>query len=202
MQLKTLTQVTLLALAFAMACFGQGSVFSLDGGSQVQYFTLPANALTDSSINVTNSAFLNTAAPPTAPNGNICVNLYEVDPAANMVACCSCLVKPNQTVNIKPFREIGFPVPLTTKLLATPAAVGGPTTCNPSTIVQPSVIPFGMAAWKKIQQGPTSDGMSLIAETAFTPYIMGPQEVAQLTSQCAASGGFKPLCSSCLAGGQ
>src|SRR5262249_32935495 len=143
---------TLAALALATVCFAQGSVFSLDGGSQVSTVNLLQGV---TSFNFTNSAFLNTVAPPTAPNGNICVNLYVYDPTPSQVLCCSCLVKTFQTINLAISNELArLPAsPQRTGVsafaLATPAGVAA--TCpSPSLVTQASIIPFGFEAGKKV----------------------------------------------------
>ena len=187
MYLKVLTAVTLASLTFATVCFALGSVFSLDGGSQVSTANLLAG---DTSFNFTNSAFLNTAGPPAAPNGNICVNLYVYDPTPSQVLCCSCLVKTFQTINLAISSELGSSPPQVSAFaLATP----GSTTCpSPSTVTQSQVIPFGFAASQIFERGLVKD------VTPFTPFILGPQTTAQLTAACATA----PLttCSTCTPG--
>src|SRR5262249_17589167 len=183
MYLKTLTIVTLAALACATVCCAQGSVFSLDGGSQVSSVNLLKGA---TSFNFTNSAFLNTNAPPTAPNGNICVNLYVYDPTPSEVLCCSCLVKTFQTINVSISNEIhrlaAPPTGVSAFVLATP----GTTTCpSPATVTQAQVIPFGFEARKRVHyaffDARTASFEVPDTETPFTPFILGPQTTAQLT---------------------
>jgi hypothetical protein len=197
MYLKTLTTVTLAALAFATVCFAQGSVFSLDGGSQVSTVN-PWKGVT--SFNFTNSSFLNTVAPPTAPNGNICVNLYVYDRTPAQVLCCSCLVKTFQTINLAITQElerIGRVSGVSAFALATP----GSTTCpSPSTVTQGSIIPFGFAAWKRVDNPAFDFSDELVEETQFTPFILGPQTTAQLTAACTTAA--LKTCTSCTPGAQ
>jgi len=202
MYLKTLTTVTLAALACATVCFAQGSVFSLDGGSQVSSVNLVHGA---TSFNFTNSAFLNTAAPPTAPNGNICVNLYVYGPTPSQVLCCSCLVKTFQTINLAISNELVrvpvFPHPIGVSAFALATPAPGPACPSPSTVVQASVIPFGFVASKKVHSTFFQTNFEVLdTETLFTPFILGPQTTAQLTAACATA----PLttCTSCTAGAQ
>ena len=168
MKFKVLTSTILLVLAFAATSFAQGSVFSLDGGSQVQTFARSPNNL--DAMNITNSGFLTTAKDvngvPT--NGNICANVYAFTTAPQMFLCCSCPVKPHQTISL----EFNSFQKTTVSVLATPN--GG--TCNPNTIVQASVIPFGLVASKIDPDGDESN--------PFIPYILGPIEVSSLTTQC------------------
>src|SRR5262249_22278505 len=148
MRLKQIITLTFAALVLPTACLAQGSVFSLDGGSQVISVS-PRDGTT--SFDFTNSAFLNNAGPPLAPNGSICVNLYVYDPTPSAVLCCSCQVKAFQTVQLDLDRELlrlrTRPVGLTAFVLAN--SLGMNATCpGPSTVAQSSVIPFGLAASK------------------------------------------------------
>jgi len=167
MNIKVLTATILLVLAFAATSFAQGSVFSLDGGSQVQAIN-PINSLV--SMHFTNTGFLTTAAPPAAPNGNECANVYAFSTVPKMFLCCVCPVTVNQTIDV----NFASNEETTVKILATPK---GPGVCpSPASVVQASVIPFGFVASKDEPSGDTA---------AFSPYILGPVEVAQLTAQCA-----------------
>src|SRR5262249_8257964 len=94
--LGVLVVATLVGLTAAPAGCARGRVFSLAGGSQVTTVKLKDKP----SFNFTNSAFLDSAAPPTFPNGNICVNVYAYDPTQAQLLCCSCLVRTFQTVNL------------------------------------------------------------------------------------------------------
>jgi hypothetical protein len=69
--------------------------------------------------------------------------------------------------------------------------------CNPATIVQPQVIPFGMTAFKKV----ALDGVNVTTETPFTPFILGPQSTNNLVAQCSAIG-TRGICGNCQAGAQ
>src|SRR5262249_5383713 len=156
------------------------------------------------SFNFTNSAFLNTLAPPTAPNGNICVNVYAYDPTPSQVLCCSCLVKTFQTINLAIGNELArSPVPPTgVSIFALATSAAGAAPCpSPSTVTQGQIIPFGFAAWKRAANAfhpgaPFVD--TAVNETAFTPFILGPQTTAQLTAGCATAA--LTTCPSCTPG--
>jgi hypothetical protein len=185
MHQKRFRNLVCAALAFSAAAFGQGSVFSGDGGSQTNYF---AHVRTGTQyINAQNTGFTVTA-PGT---GSICVNAYAINTTAGsggaMALCCSCLVAPNQTTSITISTELqrspGFVDSANVKLIAT-VATGSPLTCNPATIIQPQALPFGMTAWKSSVQLAQDGVTDVSTQSAFIPYILGPVEVANLTAQC------------------
>src|SRR5581483_12009358 len=83
--------------------------------------------------------------------GNICVNVYAFDPGEEMVSCCSCLVTPDQVVNLGVNRDLTsktltgvIPTSVTVKLVATLAGVGGSgTTCTNSAALTGGVLTAG-----------------------------------------------------------
>src|SRR5579862_4764506 len=97
MYLQKLANVTLAALACATASFGQGSVFSADGGSQTSFY---AHLSTGTSwLNVQNTGYLTSTISPV--NGNMCVNVYAINAQTSAMAmCCSVLVVLNETASI------------------------------------------------------------------------------------------------------
>ncbi len=63
--------------------------------------------------------------------GNICVNVYAFDPGEELISCCSCLVTPDQTVNLGVNRDLttntltpAISTSVTVKLLSTLAGGG------------------------------------------------------------------------------
>ena len=89
-------------------------------------------------------------------SGNICVNVYAFDPGEELIACCSCLVTPDQTVNLGVIRDLTVktltgvvPTSVTVKLLSTLAGAGGTgTSCtNSAATVTSATLANGMAAW-------------------------------------------------------
>ena len=69
----------------------------LDAHYQVRYVANLNGG--ESYIHIVNTG-LNGESPFGGNTGNICVNLYVVDPNAELIGCCSCLVTPNQTINL------------------------------------------------------------------------------------------------------
>jgi hypothetical protein len=146
------------------------------------------------------------------PVGNICLNTYVFDPGEELIACCSCLITPNQVVNLGVKRDLlvnpthpftGNSV--TVKLLNTIAGVGGSsTTCNQSAANANfgNIVP-GMAAYGTTLHAlvPLNLNTTFVTtETAFTPATLSPAELASLTNRCtsilANSSNFG-VCSAC-----
>jgi hypothetical protein len=81
---------------------------------------------------------------------------YAFDPGEELIACCSCLVTPDQTVNLGVIRDLTVktltgvvPTSVTVKLLSTLAGAGGTgTSCtNSAATVTSATLANGMAAW-------------------------------------------------------
>jgi hypothetical protein len=186
----------------------------LDPGFQTHY---AANLnLGESYIDITNDAANGAAlAGPGfgAQLGNICVNVYAFDPSEELVSCCSCLVTPDQTVNLGVVANLTsktltgvVPTSVTVKLLATLAGAGGSGTgsiCNNSaaTATAAAVIPAGLAAWGTTLHAQGAG--TATTETAFTGAMLSAGELASITGRCAAiignASGFG-ICASCRTG--
>jgi hypothetical protein len=210
-----LRNVILAALACTIAAFAQNPI-TADSPYQVKY---AANLLSgESYINITNTGA--NGASVLGPGfgatqtGNICVNVYAFDPNEEMIACCSCLVTPDQTVSLGANADLtiktltGVPQPsITIKLLESlntttptlPGSVPGVYGCTNSaaTVVTGpaasgtnTVAIGGMAAWgTTLHPGP--GGTYVTTETAFTPAYLSTglpgtnTELASLTGRCA-----------------
>ena len=197
--------LTLAALAFATVAFAQS-----DSAFQVRY---AANlAAGESYINIVNTGA--NGAPLLGPgfgaaSGNICVNVYAFDPAEELVACCSCLVTPDQVVNLGVNRDLTsktltgvIPTSVTVKVLATLAGVGGiGTSCTNSAAIAATPV-SGLAAWGTTLHAAVPSGYAT-TETPFTPSTLSAGELASITGRCASiignASGFG-ICSSCRAG--
>jgi hypothetical protein len=138
--------------------------------------------------------------------GNICVNVYAFDPNEELVSCCSCLVTPDQTVNLGVVADLTsktltgvVPTSVTVKLLASNA---GAATCtnSASSVTAASIVP-GLAAWGTTLH---ARGASYATtETPFTASTLSAGELASITGRCASiignASGFG-ICTSCRSG--
>jgi hypothetical protein len=146
-------------------------------------------------------------------SGNICVNVYAFDASEELVSCCSCLVTPDQTVNLGVVADLTsktltgvVPTSVTVKLLATLAGTGGSgtgTVCNNSaaSATTSSIVPSGLSAWGTTLH-PQGAGV-VTAETRFLPSTLSAGELASITGRCASiignASGFG-ICTSCRSG--
>lgn len=210
-----LRYVILAAVALSTAAIAQPNA-SLDTPFQVRY---AANLnIGESYINITNTGA--NGAPALGPgfggaSGNICVNVYAFDPGEELISCCSCLVTPDQTVNLGVNRDLTVktltgvvPTSVTVKILATLAGTGGTgSSCtNSAAMVQNAgVTPVsGMAAWGTTLHATPTAGTFATTETAFTPSTPSAAEIASIGGRCASilgNGSGFGVCNSCRAGG-
>jgi len=206
-----LRNVAIATVVFAIGAFAQAA----DAPFQVRYAANLGSG--ESYIDIVNTGA--NGAPLLGPGlggavGNICVNVYAFDPGEEMIACCSCLVTPDQVVNLGVNRDLTaktltgvIPTSVTVKLLATLAGTGGSgTSCtNSATAVAApgTVIVSGLAAWgTTLHTGPA--GLPIFGtETAFTPSTLSAGELASLGGRCSSIVGNAStfgVCSSCKAG--
>jgi hypothetical protein len=131
-----------------------------------------------------------------APAGNICVNTYVFDVGEELIACCSCLVTPNQAVSMAVKQDlientihVFTGTSVVVKLLATLADTGGSgTDCSQSaaTATMSNVV-RGMAAFGTTIHALTPLNLQttyVTTETPFTPATLGNSELASLTGRC------------------
>lgn len=191
----------LVALAFAMAAFGQGIPGAPSDAFQVHY---AANLnVGDSVINISNAGTQNTGGALT----NICANVYAFSPDEQLISCCSCTVTPNALVSLSAVSDLisntltpARPNSITVELIAT----AGPT-CNASSVTA-ATLAAGMVAWgTTIHALPTSPVTYAVTETAFAKKDLSQAQLARLTSFCGfiqANGSGFGICRSCRLGGQ
>jgi hypothetical protein len=207
-----LRNIILAALVLAVAAFAQNPV-TADSPFQVRY---AANLnIGESYINITNTGANGAALLGPGfgtQSGNICVSVYAFDPGEELISCCSCLVTPDQTVNLGVNRDLTVktltgvvPTSVTVKLLATLAGTNGSgTSCLNAAATAGDASPVtGMAAWGTTLHGPIA-GAYATTETAFTPATLpSPAEVASIDGRCASilgNGSGFGICNSCRAG--
>jgi hypothetical protein len=127
----------------------------------------------ESMINITNTGASGASLPGPgfgAAVGNICVNVFAFDPNEELISCCSCLVTPDQTVNLGVNRDLTartitgvVPTSVTVKLLATLA--GGGLLTNITGNVTSSNGGIGNTASAQILSGVASAGCTNSAAT-------------------------------------
>jgi hypothetical protein len=144
--------------------------------------------------------------------GNICVNVFTFDPNEELISCCSCLLTPDQTVNLGVNRDLTVktltgvvPTSVTIKLI--PSLAGGDgtgVTCiNSAASVTTASLAGGAAAWGTTLHAGAAPGTFDLIETPFTPSSLSQGELASVGGRCAAilgnASGFG-ICNSCRAG--
>jgi hypothetical protein len=151
--------------------------------------------------------------------GNICVNVYAIDPNEELISCCSCLVTPDQTVNLGVNVDLTsntqtgvVPTSVTVALVATLAGTGGSaTSCTYSAGIGGAVV-NGMSAWGTTLQRTAEAAVVTTTEfttteTSFTP-VSGSaggtgSNLASLVGRCASIIGNSSghgICKSCTTG--
>ena len=128
--------------------------------------------------------------------GNICVNVYAFDPNEEMVACCSCLITPNQVVNfginanlLGHLETPAVPSSVTIKLVNTLAGDGTKSSCtNSAYYAGTTAFPLanGLIAYGTTPQQ-LGIGAYNMVERPFIPSTLGPapnSELASLTGRC------------------
>jgi len=206
-----LRNVLLAAIFTSVAAFAQ---ITADSPFQVRY---AANlTVGESYINITNTGANGAALLGPGfgtQSGNICVNVYAFDPGEELISCCSCLVTPDQTVNLGVNRDLTVktltgvvPTSVTIKLLATLSSGGGSgTSCTNSaaSVTATTTGVSGLAAWGTTLHATPTAGVVATTETAFTPSTLSAGEAASIGGRCAAilgNGSGFGICNSCRAG--
>jgi hypothetical protein len=158
----------------------------------------------DSVVNLTNSGALNGLDPA----GDICVNVYTLDAAEEMISCCSCLVTPNALDSLSVLNDLvaerltpAFPNEVVIKLLA---SAPDPGLCNAASPNFQNLTP-GLLAWgTTLHQSPVAPGFFKITESPFQKAALSGSELTKLTSYCGfiqAVGSGYGICNSCRVGG-
>jgi hypothetical protein len=145
------------------------------------------------------------------PSGNICVNMYTFDASEELIACCSCLVTPNQPVNLGVRRDLtaktltgAVPASVTIKLLSTLAGGDGTgTSCsNSAAIVTTATLAGGLAAWGTTLHANPAGGYDS-TETPYSVSTLSQGELSSIGNRCAnilGNGSGFGVCNSCRPG--
>jgi len=145
-------------------------------------------------------------------SGNLCVDVFAFDPAEELVSCCSCLVTPNQTVNLGVNRDLTaktltgvVPNSVTLKLLATLAGGNGTgTNCAfAAATVTTATLTTGLAAWGTTLHATPTAGNYSTTDAPFTRSTLSPGELASIGGRCASivgNGSGFGVCNSCRLG--
>ena len=162
--------------ALATVAFGQTSN-SNDGFYHVGF---AANLnIGDSVIDMTNDGY--NGGPYTGGNnGNICANVYVMDPDGVFASCCSCLVRPDNVVSLSVNRDLTgntangvIPNSVVIKILTSEPANG--TTCNPATAgtTRSTPLEYGLMAWGTTIHANSTTTPTTTYEVVNTPFQAG-----------------------------
>jgi hypothetical protein len=213
-QINTTTTLTSITDPTASPATASIIVFPAhDSTFQISYAADPSAG--ESYVNIINTGA--NGAPPLGPGlgaatGNTCVNVYAVDPSEELIACCSCLLTPNQVMNLGVNADLTIktetgvvPSSVTIKLVNTLAGpTGTGTSCTNSAIAAGGAgfpLAVGMVAY-----GTTPQAVGTVfnqVEHPFIPSTLSAAELASLTGRCSSIVGNASgygICLSCRSG--
>jgi hypothetical protein len=213
-QTNVTSSLTSIQAAAAPAATASTVIFpARDYPFQISYAADPSAG--ESYVNIINTGA--NGAPPLGPGlgaatGNTCVNVYAVDPSEELIACCSCLLTPNQVMNLGVNADLTIktetgvvPPSVTIKLVNTLAGpTGTGTSCtNSATSAGGAGFPLavGMVAY-----GTTPQAVGTVfnqVEHPFIPSTLSAAELASLTGRCSSIVGNASgygICLSCRSG--
>jgi hypothetical protein len=126
--------------------------------------------------------------------GNTCVNVYAFDPAEELIACCSCLLTPNQVVNLGVNASLTIktqtgvvPASVTIKLLNTLAGPAGTATNCTNSAASAGGAGFPIVSGL-VAYGTTPQAVGAaysVVEHPFIPATLSAGELASITGRCA-----------------
>jgi hypothetical protein len=173
------------------------STSTFDAAFQVSYAANPSAG--ESLINMINTGA--NGDPLLGPGfggaaGNTCVNVYAFDPAEELIACCSCLLTPNQVVNLGVNANLTIksqsgvvPPSVTIKLLNTLAGPAGTAaSCTNSAAYAGQAgysIVSGLVAYGTTPQSMNGGASYNVVEHPFIPATLSAGELASITGRCA-----------------
>jgi hypothetical protein len=167
---------------------------SVDGPYQLRY---AANLnMGESFIDIVNDGA--NGAPAQGPGfgtatGNVCVAVYMIDPGEELVSCCSCLITPNQAVELDVRGNLAgahgtinglIPQSVTIKLVGQ-ALSGGATTCPSNAAATLTAPAGGFVAFGTTPHQTAAPGVFASTETPFLNGSLSASELTSLTGRCA-----------------
>lgn len=146
------------------------------------------------------------------PSGNLCVNIYALDPGEELVACCSCLITPDALESVSVNHDFianpanGVkPSSIVIKIVTTLAGTGGSSTSctNSAGVAGSASVASGLVAWRTTLHAAPSGGYAT-TEVPFIPATLSAAELASLENRCTqiiGNGTGAGICASCRTGG-
>jgi hypothetical protein len=202
--------LVLAGLACSVAALGQlapnGGITNDIDEFQIRYAS-NLTAVTESYVNITNTGA--SISPTNA--GNICAQVYALDPGSNLLSCCTCVIAPGALQSIPVYADLisnsltgEHPTSAVIKLVATNLTSSS---CNAYTQA-----PFaqGMRAWGTSLHTLPLSFILAMTESPFEKSILSQGEYNHLTAFCAfitphgSSSGYggQGICASCQPGAQ
>jgi hypothetical protein len=188
----------LATVVLSSAAFGQIANANLGDAYQLGY---AANLnVGDSFVNLTNTGIQGGFDPA----GNICANVYVVDPAQEVLACCSCPLTPNHLKTLSVKNDLtsnlltpGTPTSVTMAVLAS-------TSCNAAAVTGANLV-SGLRVWGTTLHATPTAGNYGVTEFPFATAALSASELSKLTLYCGfiqANGSGFGICKSCKQGAQ
>ena len=160
-------------------------------------------AVGDSFVNLTNGG---SNGGDFAVNGDICANVYVIDPAQEVISCCACPMTPGHLKTLSAKNDLlvntftpGVPTAVSVQILFSKG-----TSCNPASVTNASLTAGGRA-WLTTPHVTPSGGYT-VSEAEFTKIpVIDPDQFLKLTTYCGwiqANGSGYGICKACKQGAQ
>lgn len=157
-------------------------------------------AVGDSFVNLTNAG---ANGGDFAVNGDICANVYVIDPAQEVIACCACPLTPGHLKTLSAKKDLvvntltpGVPTAITVQIIASKG-----TSCNAATVSAASLT-SGLGAWMTTPHA-TPSGTYTMTETPFASAPLSQDQFTKLTTYCGwikSNGSGYGICNACKQG--
>jgi len=160
-------------------------------------------AVADSFVNLTNGG---SNGGDFAANGDICANIYVIDPAQEVIACCACPMTPGHLKTLSAKNDLvvntltpGVPTAISVQILFSAGS-----SCNAGTVAAANLTAGGRA-WMTTPHV-TPAGSYTMTETEFAKVsVLSTDQLAKLTTYCGwiqANGSGYGICKACKQGAQ